>query len=129
MHVPILKVDDFWIVSVQSALEDKSVIELKNDLLEKLSYPDTKGLLIDISILDVVDSFVTRILIEINSLSSLMGIPVVITGMNPSIAITLVEMGLDFNEIRTVMNLQKGIDILRMMIKERYDGNKISHSV
>jgi len=123
MNIPILKIDDFLIVSIQTALHDKSVIELKDNLLERLGQPDTKGLVIDISVLDVVDSFVTRVLIEINSLSKLMGVPVVITGVNTAVAITLVEMGLDFNDIKTVMNLQKGIDLLRTIVKGRYDGN------
>ena len=122
MHqqVPILKIDDFWIASVQGSLHDQDVIEFKQALLSKIMQPKSKGLIIDLTVLDVVDSFVTKTIIDIRGLARLMGVPVVIVGMSPAVAITLVEMGLSLEGVDTALNLQKGLDKLRNAGKERW---------
>jgi rsbT antagonist protein RsbS len=113
MEVPILMVDGFWITSIQEALHDQSVLDFQQKLLSKLKQPQTRGLVIDLTALDLVDSFVTKALLELCKLAKLMGIQVIVTGMNPAVAITLVEMGLDLRGIDTALDLQRGLDKLR----------------
>ncbi|MGI9861253.1 STAS domain-containing protein [Moorella naiadis] len=115
MHnrVPILKVDNFWLVTIEETLHDQSVIQFKEDLLYNITRDAGAGLVIDISALEVVDSFVTRVLMEIGRLAGLLGLPFVLTGINPAVAITLTEMGLDLQGMATALNLQKGLDMLK----------------
>ncbi|WP_066639069.1 STAS domain-containing protein [Desulfolucanica intricata] len=117
--IPILRIDDFWITSIQDTLHDQTVVWFKEDLLKKICQPDSKGLIIDLTAIEIVDSFVTKALIDIGNLSKLMGIPVIITGISPAIAITLVEMGLELQGIETALNLQKGLEKLRNITGER----------
>lgn len=119
MDVPILLIDGFWVTSIQEALHDRSVLDFKQRLLSKINQPQTQGLVIDLTALDIVDSFVTKALIELCKLADLMGVSVVVTGMNPAVAITLVEMGLDLRGIETALDLQRGLDKLRKLSKER----------
>jgi len=117
--IPILRIDDYWITSIQDTLHDQTVIRFKEDLLEKICQPNSKGLVLDLTAIDVVDSFVTKALIDVGNLARLMGMPVVISGISPAIAITLVEMGLDLEGIETALNLQKGLEKLRSITGER----------
>lgn len=115
MHnrVPILKVDNFWLVTIEETLHDQSVIQFKEELLHNITRDAGEGLVIDISALEVVDSFVTRVLMEIGRLAGLLGLPFVLTGISPAVAITLTEMGLDLQGMATALNLQKGLDMLK----------------
>ncbi len=115
--VPILKVDDYWVVAVEETLHDQSVIQFKEELLHNITGVAGKGLVIDISALEVVDSFVTRVLIEISKLAGLLGLPFVLTGIKPAVAITLTEMGLDLQGMATALNLQKGLEKLKNLAR------------
>ncbi|AKX94258.1 STAS domain-containing protein [Neomoorella thermoacetica] len=116
-RVPILKVDDYWVVAIEETLHDQSVIQFKEELLHNITGVAGKGLVIDISALEVVDSFVTRVLIEISRLAELLGLPFVLTGIKPAVAITLTEMGLDLRGMATALNLQKGLDKLKNLAR------------
>ncbi|AOQ24205.1 RsbT antagonist protein RsbS [Moorella thermoacetica] len=116
-RVPILKVDDYWVVAIEETLHDQSVIQFKEELLHNITGVASKGLVIDISALEVVDSFVTRVLIEISRLAELLGLPFVLTGIKPAVAITLTEMGLDLRGMATALNLQKGLDKLKNLAR------------
>nr|3ZXN_A Chain A, ANTI-SIGMA-FACTOR ANTAGONIST (STAS) DOMAIN PROTEIN [Moorella thermoacetica ATCC 39073]3ZXN_B Chain B, ANTI-SIGMA-FACTOR ANTAGONIST (STAS) DOMAIN PROTEIN [Moorella thermoacetica ATCC 39073] len=116
-RVPILKVDDYWVVAIEETLHDQSVIQFKEELLHNITGVAGKGLVIDISALEVVDEFVTRVLIEISRLAELLGLPFVLTGIKPAVAITLTEMGLDLRGMATALNLQKGLDKLKNLAR------------
>jgi len=94
-------------------LHDRLALQFQQDLLQTIERTRAKGLLIDITAIDVVDSFITRILVEIAKMASLMGVKTVIVGLRPEISITLVEFGVEFNGIETVLNLERGLEMLR----------------
>ena len=112
-RIPILKIEDFLVTSIQVTLHDELALEFQNDLLRKIERTKAKGLIIDITAIDVVDSFLTRILMDIAGMARLMGVTTVLAGMQPEVAITLVEFGLELDKVHTVLNLEKGLDVLR----------------
>ena len=112
-RIPILKMEDFLVTSIQVTLHDKLAMQFQDDVLRKIEQTRAKGLVIDVTAIDVVDSFLTRILMETASMASLMGAKTVIAGMQPEVAIALVELGLDLRGVETSLNLEKGLDVLR----------------
>jgi len=117
-QIPILKIEDFLITSIQIPLHDKLAVKFQRDLLQKIEKTKAKGLVIDITAIDVVDSFITRILVEIAKMAKLMGVKTVLVGMRPEIAITLVEFGVELEGIMTALNLENGISLLRGVTNE-----------
>ena len=117
-QIPILKIEDFLITSIQIPLHDKLAVKFQRDLLQKIEKTRAKGLVIDITAIDVVDSFITRILVEIAKMAKLMGVKTVLVGMRPEIAITLVEFGMELEGIMTALNLESGISLLRRVTNE-----------
>jgi rsbT antagonist protein RsbS len=115
--IPILKSGDYLITSPQVALHDKLAIQYKDELLERIVESRAKGLVLDVSAIDVVDSFLVRQIGEIASAASIMGAQVVVVGLRPEVAMTLVEMGLSLRGVRTARDLEKGIEILRSVRK------------
>ena len=111
-HIPILKIGKFLVVTIQTDMDDRLTLTLQDDLTNQICKKDAQGLLIDISSLDVVDSFMGRILGNITAMSRLLGAEAVIVGIRPAVAITLVELGLSLGKIRTALNLEKGIELL-----------------
>jgi rsbT antagonist protein RsbS len=112
-RIPILKMEDFLVTSIQVTLHDKLAMQFQDDVLRKIEQTRAKGLVIDVTAIDVVDSFLTRILMETASMASLMGTKTVIAGMQPEVAIALVELGLDLQGVETSLNLENGLDLLR----------------
>ena len=112
-RIPILQIEDFLLTSIQVPLHDRLALQFQRDILQTIERTRAKGLLIDITAIDVVDSFITRILVEIAKMASLMGVKTVIVGLRPEISITLVEFGVEFNGIKTALNLEKGLEMLR----------------
>ena len=112
-RIPILKIEDFLVTSIQIALHDQLAMDFQNDLLRKIERTKAKGVIIDITAVDVVDSFLTRILVEIASMANLMGAKTVLAGMQPEVAITLAEFGMELRGIETVLNLENGLRLLR----------------
>lgn len=117
-RIPILKIEEFLVASVQVELYDKSAIVFKENLLERIYETKAKGLILDLTAVEVVDSFMGRIITEVGAMAGLMGTRVVITGLQPAVAITLVELGLEMAGVSTALNLEKGIATLRRMIAE-----------
>jgi rsbT antagonist protein RsbS len=111
-RIPILKLGDILLVSIQVDLQDSSVLALQEDLAETISRTGAHGVVIDISGVEIVDSFIGRMFATIASLSRLFDAETVVVGMRPAVAITLVELGLDLGEVRTALNLEKGMAIL-----------------
>jgi rsbT antagonist protein RsbS len=112
-QIPILSVGDFLLVTIQVELHDQLAMRLQEDLTLKLARTYAKGVLIDISALEIVDSFIGRSLAHIASIARIMDATTVLVGMRPAVAITLVELGMSLRGIRTALNIDKGMMLLR----------------
>ena len=112
-HIPILKVDNFLLVTVQVELHDELAIGLQDDLTEKLIKTNSHGVLIDISALEIVDTYIGRMLSQISAIVSIMDATMVLVGMRPAVAMTLVELGMTMPGVRTALNVDKGLALLR----------------
>jgi rsbT antagonist protein RsbS len=112
-RVPILRIGDLLLVSIQVDLSDESAVALQEDLAEKISATGADGVVIDISAVEIVDSFIGRMFATIASISRLFDADTVVVGMRPAVAITLVELGLSLGEVRTALDLERGMEILR----------------
>ncbi len=122
LRIPILKIGDILIASIQVALHDASAVQFKDDLLQKIHTSRARGVIIDLTALDVVDSFIGRLIADIAAMAGLMGTRVVLTGLQPAVAITLVELGLELPRVITALNLEKGLSVLQRLTEERGDG-------
>jgi rsbT antagonist protein RsbS len=111
-RIPILKMGKFLLVTIQIDMHDRLAMTLQDDLTEKIVTHGSKGVLIDISSLEIVDSFIGRMLSNIAAMSRILDAETVVVGMQPSVAITLVELGLSLTGIRTALNVEKGMDLL-----------------
>ncbi|MBN2379332.1 STAS domain-containing protein [candidate division WOR-3 bacterium] len=111
--IPILKLKEFLIVSIQTDLHDRMAEQLQHDILRRVSETSAKGVLIDISALEMVDSFIGRTLADTARMASILDAEIVIVGMKPAVAITLVELGLSLGEVRTALNLDEGYEMLQ----------------
>jgi rsbT antagonist protein RsbS len=111
--IPILRIEDTLLTSIQIPLHDKLALEFQENLMSTIEQTRAKGLIIDISTIDVVDSFITRILVEVARMSALMGVKTVIVGMRPEISLTLVEFGMELDGIATSLNLELGLEKLK----------------
>lgn len=110
--IPIIKLHSNLIVSIQIALSDDLVLQLKDDITEAIDRTGARGLIIDVSGIDVMDSYISRALRDISLIARLMGVRTVISGMDPMIAMTLVEMGMDLRGVSTQLNLEAALDVL-----------------
>ncbi|TXS02565.1 STAS domain-containing protein [Streptomyces sp. col6] len=111
-RVPVLKIGDVLLVSIQVELEDQVVLELQDDLAARIVESGATGVIIDITAVEIVDSFVGRMLATTASISRLLDAQTVVVGMRPAVAITLVELGLSLGGVRTALTLEKGLEIL-----------------
>lgn len=126
-RIPILKVEDFLLVSIQVDMHDQLAMALQDDLTDRIVKLRARGVLIDISALNMVDSFIGRMLGTIAGMARILDAETVLVGMQPSVAITLVELGLSLPNIRTALNIDRGMQLLRMSLNERdvvLDGNR-----
>ena len=112
-HIPILRMGEFLLITVQVDMHDRLAMKLQDDLTAKIVEFGSRGVLIDISGLDVVDSFIGRMLDNIAAMSRILDAETVVVGMRPAVAITLVELGLSLPGIRTALNVERGMEILR----------------
>lgn len=117
--VPILKVGDVLLVSIQSDIDDRAVVELQQRVLEQIERTSARAVLIDISLLEMVDSFTGRMLSDIASMASIMDAETVVVGIQPAVAITLVELGLELKGVSTALDVDDGLRILRDRMKEK----------
>jgi rsbT antagonist protein RsbS len=111
-RVPILKLGDLLLVSIQIDLEDHTATALQEDLSERIATTGARGVLIDISALEIVDSFVGNMLSTIASVSRVLDAETVVVGMRPAVAITLVELGLSLGGVQTALDVEKGMSLL-----------------
>ena len=112
-RIPILKMGDFLLVTIQVDMHDRLALNLQNELTDQIVKQHARGVLIDISTLEMVDSFIGRMLGSIASMARLLDADTVVVGMQPSVAITLVELGLSLTGIRTALDVEKGMAVLQ----------------
>jgi rsbT antagonist protein RsbS len=118
-RIPILKMGEYLLVTIQVDMHDRLAMTLQDDLTAKIVSARARGVLIDISALEIVDSFIGRMLADIAAMSRILDAETVVVGMRPAVAITLVELGLSLQGVRTALNVERGMDLLRAQIKER----------
>jgi rsbT antagonist protein RsbS len=111
--IPILKMGDFLLVTIQVDMHDQMAAALQDDLTSKIAQLNAKGVLIDISSLDIVDSFIGRMLANTSTMARVLGAQTVVVGMQPAVAITLVELGVNLSGIPTALNVERGMAMLR----------------
>jgi rsbT antagonist protein RsbS len=122
-RIPILKMGPFLLVTIQVDMHDRLAMTLQDDLMTRIRDTGAHGVLIDISALDVVDSFIGRMLGHIAAMSRILDAETVVTGMQPAVAITLVELGLSFKGVRTALDVERGMELLRATLEEPETGN------
>ncbi|CAM5632241.1 STAS domain-containing protein [Streptomyces atroolivaceus] len=111
-RVPVLKIGDVLLVSIQVDLEDQIVLDLQEDLASRIVESGARGVVIDITAVEIVDSFVGRMLATTAAISRMLDAETVVVGMRPAVAITLVELGLSLGGVRTALTLEKGLNLL-----------------
>ena len=112
-RIPILRMGPFLLVTIQVDMHDRLAVTLQDDLTDLISRTGSRGVLIDISSLDVVDSFMGRMIANIAQMSRILDARTVLTGMRPAVAITLVELGMQLPGVRTALTVERGMDLLR----------------
>jgi rsbT antagonist protein RsbS len=112
-RIPILRMGELLLVTIQVDMHDRLAMTLQDDLTNRISETGARGVLIDISSLDIVDSFIGRMIANISGMARVLDTETVVVGMRPAVAITLVELGLPLKGVRTALNVEKGMDLLR----------------
>jgi len=112
-RIPILQMGDILLVTIQVDMHDQLALTLQDDLSERISRTSARGVLIDITALDMVDSFIGRMIGDISGLSKIIDAKTVLVGMQPAVAITLVELGMTLPDVSTALNVERGMKLLR----------------
>ena len=120
-RIPILRMGHFLLVTIQIDLYDRLATNLESDLVQMVNKTEAKGVLIDISALSIVDSFMGRILGNIGSMSKIMDAETVVVGMQPAVAITLIELGLELKGVHTALNVERGMELLKGKIGSNHE--------
>lgn len=115
-RIPILKVGEFLLVSIQVDMHDRLAMRLQDDLTAQVVKTQAKGVLIDISTLDIVDSFIGRMLGNMAAMARVLGAQAVVVGMQPAVAITIVELGLVLGNVRTALDVDTGLALLQSLV-------------
>jgi rsbT antagonist protein RsbS len=118
-RIPILRMGEFLLVTIQVDMHDQLALTLQDDLAERISTTSARGVLIDISALDIVDSFIGRMIGTISGLSKIMDADTVLVGMQPAVAITLVELGLTLPGVITALDVERGMKLLRERVQRQ----------
>ena len=113
VRIPILRMGDLLLVTIQVDMQDQTALALQEDLADRIATTGARGVLIDISALEIVDSFVGRMLGSISGIARILDATTVVVGMQPAVAITLVELGLSLEGVRTALNVELGMELLQ----------------
>lgn len=122
-RIPILRMGDFLLVTIQVDMHDKLALTLQDDLTNRIADVGARGVLIDISSLEIVDSFIGRTLANIASMAKVLDAETVVVGMQPAVAITLVELGMSLPGIRTALNVESGMQFLQQTVVDTQERN------
>ena len=122
-RIPILKMGEFLLVTIQVDMHDRLALTLQDDLTDRIVKARARGVLIDISALEVVDSFIGRMLANIAGMARVLDAETVVVGMRPAVAITLVELGLALTGVRTALNVEKGMNLLTRALGNGANGD------
>ncbi len=117
-RIPILKLGNCLLISIQWELDDQTALQFQEDLLHRIYETGANGVVIDLTSLDVIDSFIAKVLGDVINMSNLMGAKVVLTGIQPAVAITLIELGIRLEGVQTALDLEKGLETLRRELGE-----------
>ncbi|MGY8525385.1 STAS domain-containing protein [Paracidovorax citrulli] len=121
-RIPILQMGKSLLVTIQIDMHDQTALQLQNDLAERIEKTGASGVLIDVSALEMVDSFIGRMLVNISSIARVLDAATVVVGIQPAVAITLVELGLSLGGVRTALNVERGMAVLEAERRERLRG-------
>lgn len=121
--IPILRMGEFLLVTIQVDMHDQLALQLQDDLTRAIEKRAAKGVLVDISALEMVDSFIGRMIADISGMARILDAKTVLVGMQPAVAITLVELGLSLPGIATALNVELGMALLEKSLKESLDDN------
>jgi len=122
-RIPILRMGDTLLVTIQVDMQDQTALGLQDDLANKIAATGASGVMIDISALEIVDTFVGRMLTSISSIARILSATTVVVGMQPAVAITLVELGLSLDGVKTALNVERGMQLLRRAREEQVLGH------
>ncbi|KGA96214.1 RsbT antagonist protein rsbS [Alkalihalobacillus alcalophilus ATCC 27647 = CGMCC 1.3604] len=117
MRIPILKLKQYLLISIQVELDDQTALQFQEDLLNKIHEEESIGVVIDLTSVDMIDSFIAKVLGDVVDMSNMMGARVVLTGIQPSVAITLIDMGIKLEEVPTALDLEQGLAKLQMELE------------
>jgi rsbT antagonist protein RsbS len=120
-HIPILQMGEFLLVSIQVDMHDRLAMSLQDDLTTRVAQTGARGVLIDISALEIVDSFIGRMIANMSSMARVLDAETVVVGMQPAVAITLVELGLSLSGVQTALNIEKGMNLLRRALSRELE--------
>lgn len=109
MRIPILKLHNYLLISIQMEMDDQTAIQFQEDLLNKIHKTGATGVVIDLTSVDIIDSFIAKVLGDVVSMSDLMGAKVVLTGIQPAVAMTLIDLGIHLQDVPTALDLEQGL--------------------
>jgi rsbT antagonist protein RsbS len=124
MAVPILKQGGYLIASIQAALTDSDVVQLQDDLVERVGEYRSRGIIVDVTALDVMDSFASRALRGLAHMTRLRGAETVIVGIQPEVAFAMVQLGMNLEDVHTALDLEEGLAFLDAQTKESSDAER-----
>lgn len=118
LRIPILQLHNYLLVSIQAELDDKTAIQFQEDLLNKIHKSGALGVVIDLTSVEIIDSFIAKVLVDVVTMSDLMGAKVVLTGIQPAVAMILIDLGIDLKTVKTALNLEQGLIKLHRELEE-----------
>ena len=118
MRIPILKLQHYLLVSIQTEIDDNTAIQFQEDLLSKIHESGTSGVVIDLTSVDIIDSYIAKVLGDVVTMSDLMGAKVVLTGIQPAVAMTLIDLSIHLSNVPTALDLEQGLIKLRQELGE-----------
>jgi|SRR5690625_2901113 len=118
MRIPILKLRNYLLISIQTEIDDRTAIQFQEDLLSEIHQSGSSGVVIDLTSVEMIDSFIAKVLGDVVSMSDLMGAKVVLTGIQPAVAMTLIDLGIQLNNVPTALDLDQGLIRLHQELGE-----------
>ncbi|WP_085520464.1 STAS domain-containing protein [Tuberibacillus sp. Marseille-P3662] len=117
MRIPILKLHGYLLTTIQVELDDQTAIQFQEDLLKKIHETEAKGVVIDLTSVELIDSYIAKILGDVVNMSRMLGTKVVLTGIRPAVAITLIDLGIHLKGVPTALDLEQGLDKLQQELE------------